>query len=349
MCGNRKAMMIPNDLPKVLLASTNQGKIQQLKRLFHGIIDLIPIRDMFQDFPEVDEPHGWFLPNAMRKAAKAVAFTNMPVIAEDSGLCISALHGEPGVYSARYADGDTDLESTDRDARCIEKVLRQMKDISDKDRGAIYQCHLVLMTPDGRAIASEDTWSGYISHTARGNRGFGYDPIFIDGADVRPHDGTFPDLEDLFTVGEYDKMNRNHRYRSAMKLRAGIPYLIKEDTGEDSQSADLFYNAHRYISSQTLIKQKDRGFEKDEVIHCQVLRLSKDAGFYNRQSDILCGCSSWNFPPEMMENVIFNLPKGHPKDILRGTLTITDGNLRVDFGEGEFPPTAPIDNDKLGR
>lgn len=339
-CGNRQAMWIKKDLPKVLLASTNQGKIQQLRRLFSGIIDLIPIRDMFQDFPEVDEPHGWFLPNAMRKAAKAVAFTNMPVIAEDSGLCIYALHGKPGVYSARYADDDTDLESTDRDARCIEKVLREMKDIPDKARGACYQCHLVLMMPDGRTAVSEGHWRGYISHTARGNLGFGYDPIFIDGADVRQLDGVWPSLEDRFTAGEYDKTDRNHRTIAARDLRQGIDIFINGYAAATPKN-------RQYISTQTLVQRKDRGFDVDDEIHCQVTRLSESILDSYAQSDgfRLFRQEQPSFP---VGNVTLDLLKSRPRDTLHGTFSITDGNLRVDFGEGEFPPTAPVDNDKLG-
>jgi len=126
---------------------------------------------------EVEEPHGTFLENALAKARHASRATGLPALADDSGLCVPMLGGEPGVHSAYFAGKDGSRE--ERDARNNAKLVERLR--AHADRSAFYYCVLVLMksAEDPVPIVADGRWHGAIVHAPRGAGGFGYDPYFV--------------------------------------------------------------------------------------------------------------------------------------------------------------------------
>jgi len=144
---------------------------ESLKSLAPGQIDLIGV-DQFPHLVDVDETGSTFEENSLLKARYTCEATGLPAIADDSGLCVDALNGDPGIYSARWAgEHGNDLAN-------IEKVLSQLKDVPDEKRTARFMCVASLVLPDGRQQVAEGRFEGHILHTPVGENGFGYDPIF---------------------------------------------------------------------------------------------------------------------------------------------------------------------------
>jgi len=171
----------------VVLASNNAGKIRELRALFDGLgIDVIP--QAHYAVSEAQEPHGTFVENALAKARHAARLTGLPALADDSGICVHALRGAPGVHSARFA-GDPRS-----DARNNAHLLETMAHLDD--RRAHYYCVLVLLRHehDAQPLIAEGAWHGEILRTPRGDGGFGYDPLFLDprlqrtGAELPPEE-----------------------------------------------------------------------------------------------------------------------------------------------------------------
>lgn len=160
---------------KLVLATRNQGKIEEFRRILEelapGQIDLIGV-DQFPHLVDVDETGSTFEENSLLKARYTSEATGLPAIADDSGLCVDALNGDPGIYSARWAGTHGD------DRANLEKVLDQLKDVPDENRTAYFICVASLVLPDGRQQVAEGRFEGHILHAPVGNNGFGYDPIF---------------------------------------------------------------------------------------------------------------------------------------------------------------------------
>lgn len=160
---------------KLVLATRNQGKIEEFRRILEelapGQIDLIGV-DQFPHLVDVDETGSTFEENSLLKARYTSEATGLPAIADDSGLCVDALNGDPGIYSARWAGTHGD------DRANLEKVLEQLKDVPDENRTAYFICVASLVLPDGRQQVAEGRFEGHILHAPVGNNGFGYDPIF---------------------------------------------------------------------------------------------------------------------------------------------------------------------------
>ena len=159
---------------KVLLASGNQGKLVELQQLFKGLnIELLPQPKDNSYF--VEETGSTFVENAIIKARHASALSGLPAIADDSGLIIDALHGEPGVKTARYAGEDSDSEEN------MALVLNKLKSFETlESRSAQFVCVLVYIRSalDPLPLISIGQWHGAICQEKQGGHGFGYDPIF---------------------------------------------------------------------------------------------------------------------------------------------------------------------------
>ncbi len=156
----------------IVLASNNAGKLREFSAILAPFfVDLSP-QSAF-DIPETDEPHFTFVENALVKARHAARLSGLPALADDSGLCVEALAGAPGVYSARYAG------EPKSDARNNQKLLDALADVDD--RHAHYYCALVLLrhADDPEPLIVEGEWHGEILQTPRGSGGFGYDPLFL--------------------------------------------------------------------------------------------------------------------------------------------------------------------------
>lgn len=158
---------------RVALASGNAGKIREFRRLLEPLgMQLTPQAEL--GIPEADEPYATFVENAIAKARHASAHSGLPALADDSGVCVDALGGAPGVRSARYAGAPSS------DARNNAALVAALRGIDD--RRAHYYCVLVLLRDpnDPQPIIAEGVWHGTIVDQPRGDAGFGYDPHFLD-------------------------------------------------------------------------------------------------------------------------------------------------------------------------
>mgnify|MGYP000172655406 FL=1 len=195
-------------MKKLVLASNNAKKMKELNALLAPLgFEVIPQGRL--GIPEAEEPHCTFVENALAKARHAAAHSGLPALADDSGLCVEALHGAPGVLSARYA-GDPKS-----DARNNEKLLTHLKEHTN--RKAHFYCVLVLVRAahDPQPIIAEGEWPGEILPEQQGEGGFGYDPLFF-----------VPEFGQ--TAAEMDSETKNrvsHRGRAMQKLIERLPSL----------------------------------------------------------------------------------------------------------------------------
>ena len=160
-------------MKQLVLASNNEGKIREIRRVLAPLeIEVIPQAQL--DVPEPDEPYQTFIENALTKARHASVLTGLPALADDSGLCVDALNGGPGIHSARFA-GEPKSDERNND-RLLELLARS------ESRTAHYYCVLVLMRDarDPQPLIAEGEWRGEILRERRGSGGFGYDPLFLD-------------------------------------------------------------------------------------------------------------------------------------------------------------------------
>ena len=162
-------------MKKLLLATRNKGKIEEFHRILEeiapGEIELVGL-DQFPDLADVEETGSTFEENALLKARQMSAATGLPAIADDSGLCVDALGGDPGIFSARWSGVHGDDEAN------LRKVLDQIKDVPDSDRTAYFICVAALVLVDGSSHCEEGRFHGRLLHHPVGENGFGYDPIF---------------------------------------------------------------------------------------------------------------------------------------------------------------------------
>ena len=161
----------------VVLGTRNQGKIRELAILFAPFkLTVLGLAD-FPFVGEVEENGSSFAENALIKASTVSKATGLVAVADDSGLEVDALGGEPGIYSARYSE-QPDLPATD--ARNLEKVLARLQGVPQEKRTARFYCCMAACTPMGESILAHGVWDGILTERLMGNNGFGYDPIFFD-------------------------------------------------------------------------------------------------------------------------------------------------------------------------
>jgi XTP/dITP diphosphohydrolase len=158
---------------KVVLASSNAGKVKEFMQLLSGVGMNVRPQSEF-DVPDADETGLTFVENAILKARNAAELTGLPAIADDSGIEVDALQGQPGIYSARYAGMGAGA------AACNEKLLLALKDVPEAKRTARFRCCIVMMqhAADPSPIIAEGRWEGRILEQLTGTEGFGYDPLF---------------------------------------------------------------------------------------------------------------------------------------------------------------------------
>lgn len=198
-------------MPKIkelIFASRNQGKIEEIKSMLSPLgISVLSAKDL--NLPDVDETGKTFEENAYIKALAAAKAKNIPCIADDSGLCVDAIGGRPGVYTARYAP-DRDFD------KGMDKLLQELADTKSGNRSAHFSCVIVLAHPNGSYKSFEGRVDGQIATKKTGHAGFGYDPIFIPTGFSR-------------SFAEFDSTEKNkisHRGRALQKF---ITYLKSEE------------------------------------------------------------------------------------------------------------------------
>lgn len=161
-----------NMVSKLVMATHNKGKVQELRKLLENFpVEIYTLED-FPDLPEIEETGATFLANALRKAKLAAEFTHYISLADDSGLEVEALGGQPGVHSARFAG----VSCNDRNNNL--KLLKLLQKTPAIQRTARFRSVIALVTPDGLTYSAEGCCAGVILEELRGTGGFGYDPLF---------------------------------------------------------------------------------------------------------------------------------------------------------------------------
>lgn len=197
---------------KLVLASSNQGKLQELRELLAGNgIELLAQSDL--GVQDADETGGTFVENALIKARHATQVTGLPALADDSGICVDALKGAPGLYSARYAGEHGNA------SRNIDKLLDVLQDTPDDHRTAHFYCVLVLLRhpEDPQPLIVEGQWNGRILRERRGNGGHGYDPVFFDPLHGQSAAEMEPDLKNRLSHRGQALALLRERLRSALR------------------------------------------------------------------------------------------------------------------------------------
>ena len=169
----------------LLFGTTNPGKLRELRRLVAGTpIRVVSPADLGRALPEVEEDGRTFEENARKKAAAHARATGLHALADDSGLCVDALWGQPGIRSARWSEEEAPgLAGAARDRANNEKLLRALRGVFPEHRGAEYRAVVALAAPDGTVLATaEGACRGAIAAEPRGEGGFGYDPLFLPEA-----------------------------------------------------------------------------------------------------------------------------------------------------------------------
>ena len=197
----------------LVLATRNDHKVDEVRSILGAAGLEVPLVGLsgFPDGPDVVEDGLTFAANALKKARAVSAATGLPAVADDSGLCVDALNGMPGVFSARWAGrhGDDDAN--------LDLVLSQVADVPDADRGASFVCAAALAVPVGEERVVEGRIVGRLLRARRGSGGFGYDPIFLPAG----HDRTTAEM----TAAEKNVIS--HRGEAFRALAPGIAELVR--------------------------------------------------------------------------------------------------------------------------
>lgn len=193
-----------------VLASGNAGKLREMRALLAETgIELVTQGEL--GIADIEETGLTFVENALLKARHAAAVSGLPALGDDSGLCVDALGGAPGLYSARYAGAHGDARAN------IAKLLDALRGVPDEARGAHFYAVIVLVrhAEDPQPLIAEGLWRGRILHAPRGDGGFGYDPVFFDPA----HGGSAAELEPAL------KNRISHRGQALAALKARLAAL----------------------------------------------------------------------------------------------------------------------------
>jgi XTP/dITP diphosphohydrolase len=197
---------------KIVIASRNEGKIKEIKNFLHSLdIEILSMAD-FPEIPDVVEDGNTFEENALKKAKAVFEHVKQTTIADDSGLEVNYLNGLPGVLSSRYAGNNaTDLQN------CL-KLLDELKGVEMENRKARFKCVIILTNPLYHNLVFEGKCEGYIIDEMKGERGFGYDPLFVPEG----YNKTFAEL-DLVT-----KNKISHRGKALAALRSFVERILRK-------------------------------------------------------------------------------------------------------------------------
>ena len=159
-------------MDKIVFATTNEGKVKEIKEILEGFpVEVVSMKEM-NITTDIEENGTTFEENSLIKAREISKLTGLPALADDSGLEVDYLNGEPGIYSARYLGKDTDYNYKNN------YIIDRLKEAEDKERSARFICVISLVLPDGREFVKKGVMKGRIGYEIKGENGFGYDPIF---------------------------------------------------------------------------------------------------------------------------------------------------------------------------
>jgi len=195
---------------KIVLATGNQHKLREFQQILASETITIVSQNAFANCPEVVEDGSTFEENALKKARAISTHTGCVTMADDSGLEVDALMGEPGIYSARYAG------MPGSDERNIELLLENMRRVCEVQRGAQFVCVIAVVTPEGQELIARGLCRGRITMQPEGSDGFGYDPVFLH----EPSGRTFAQLSSS------EKNSISHRARAAHNLQELLPDFL---------------------------------------------------------------------------------------------------------------------------
>lgn len=203
-------------MSKLLLATSNPGKVAELTALLSRYLDLsevamLTLKDLPFPLPMVEEDGQTFRENALKKASTLANATGITALADDSGLCVDALGGRPGIQSARWAGADAN--DADRNAF----LLHALAEIPREQRMAHFLCSIAVVRPDGMSATSEGRCEGVILTEPRGINGFGYDPLFL----LREVDRTMAELSNV------EKNEISHRARAMAEIENSLKAILR--------------------------------------------------------------------------------------------------------------------------
>lgn len=202
-------------MKKFVIASSNEHKIAEFKKMLSPFnIKVVPYKEILKDDFEIEETGTTFAENAKLKAETIATKTKLPTFADDSGLCIKALNGEPGLFSARYADGLGGFENA---------FAKLQERLNGKDKDAYFICTIALTIPNETTHIFEGRCNGFMVFPARGETGFGYDPIFVPNG----MGCTFAE------ISEDEKNSISHRAVAMEKL---VKFLEDEDKKKEAEA-----------------------------------------------------------------------------------------------------------------
>lgn len=196
-------------MPWLLIATRNPGKFREYQELLAGLDLNLTSLDREKIFLEVEEVGRSYSENAVLKARAYARISGLLTLADDSGLEVDALHGEPGPYSSRYAQND---------AARIQRLLSKMEDIPQERRSARFRCVTALATPQGQTWTAEGTCEGFIALAPSGEHGFGYDPLFYLPEHQKTMGELLPEIKNQIS----------HRARAAQAMRPILEQLIRQ-------------------------------------------------------------------------------------------------------------------------
>jgi XTP/dITP diphosphohydrolase len=194
---------------RIVLATRNAHKVGELRAILAELgvaVDLVGVSE-YPQVPDVAETELSFAGNALLKAVAVAVATGLPAIADDSGICVDALNGMPGIFSARWAGKHGD------DAANLDLLLAQVSDVPDEHRGAQFVCAAALAEPGGRRVVEEGSIEGSLLRERHGEGGFGYDPVFL------PHGSTVSTAQ----LSAEQKNRISHRRRAFAALAPHLP------------------------------------------------------------------------------------------------------------------------------
>lgn len=202
------------EIVKILVASANADKREEIEKLLNGLpVEIVSLAE-FPDAPHVIEDGETFQENAAEKARRMAEFAGMHAVADDSGLCVDALDGAPGIRSARFAGRG----ATGRDL--CRKLLAYMRGVPDAERAARFECHIAFSDPEGNiALTAHGACEGAITRQTRGGKGFGYDPVFL-----------YPPAGKTFAQMLPEEKNKvSHRGRAIREFRRELETFLARD------------------------------------------------------------------------------------------------------------------------
>ncbi len=201
---------------RLVLATTNRGKIAELATLLKDSPFEVVGLEEFPDLGEIEEDGTTFAENALIKARKVASHTGCISMGDDSGLSVDILNGAPGIYSARYGQDWEALPAETRDQRNIRKLLHVLRDVPEDKRNCRFVTAMACVHPDGRELLSEGEWRGHLLKTPVGENGFGYDPIFFD-----------PELQKTAAqLSREEKNSRSHRGKALRSMLQKLPAFL---------------------------------------------------------------------------------------------------------------------------